>query len=299
MGVKSDNSKIIDINLCPECNGIIIDIQEKAEQVCSKCGLVINERMIDTEHLETRAFNNEERKNKIRTGPPISPIFSQLDLPTKISRELTESPDFKRQIRQNNRKKWDVRNQNRAFSELKRICINKGIKERIYNSTARLYLEAYKRKITRGRSIDGVVSACLFYCCMAEGFPITMKEIAEETNPIKNGKSSNFRHIKRCYMAITKELELSSCKKDPIYYIPKFVSQLKRGSQVERIAIKLLQKVPSSIMTGKNPIGYAIAAIYLSCRINNVKITQAELEKVSGLTDATLRARVKELQKYL
>ena len=140
-----------------------------------------------------------------------------------------------------------------------------------------------------------IASACLFYCCKKEGYPITIKEIAEDSND----EISTFRHIKRCFMAIMKELGLSSYQKDPVDYIPKFVSELELGSQVERLAIRLLQKIiPSSIITGKNPIGYAIASIYLVCKINNVKIIQAELEKVSGLSDATLRARVKELQKY-
>ena len=63
MGVKSDNNnKNLDLNLCPECRGTIITIQEKAEQVCSQCGLVINERMIDTEHLEVRALLRKRKR---------------------------------------------------------------------------------------------------------------------------------------------------------------------------------------------------------------------------------------------
>ena len=54
-----------------------------------------------------------------------------------------------------------------------------------------------------------------------------------------------------------------------------------------------------SLINGKNPCGYAAAAIYLVCRTNNIKITQKKLEKVSGVTDATLRVRIRELQKYL
>ena len=97
-----------------------------------------------------------------------------------------------------------------------------------------------------------------------------------------------------------KELGLSSYQTDPIDYIPKFVSELGLNSQVERLAIKLLLKIlTSSIINGKIPCGYAAAAIYLACRTNNIKITQKELEKVSGVTDATLRVRIRELQKQL
>ncbi len=300
MGVKSDNNKNLDLNLCPECCGNIINVQQKAEQVCSQCGLVINERMIDFEHLETRAFDREEVNKKVRTGPPTSPLFSKLALPTIISKSLSESPDFKRLIKRNNHEKWELRNQIKVFSEMRRICKNKGISENIYNSAAKLYLEVLKRKITRGRSIIGIASACLYYCCKKEGYPITIKEIAEDTTPIRNNEASTFKHIKKCFIVITKELGLSSYQKDPNHYIPKFVSELGLDPQVERLAIKLLHKIiSSSLINGKNPCGYAASSIYLVCRTNNIKITQKELEKVSGVTDATLRARIKELQKRL
>lgn len=300
MGIISDNNKSLDTNLCPECCGTIIDIQERAEQVCSQCGLVINERMIDTEHLEIRAFNREEKNNKVRTGPPISPLFSKLELPTIISKSLSDSPDLKRLIKRNNHEKWKLRNQIKAFSEMRRICKNIGISENIYNSAAKLYLEVLNQKITRGRTIIGIASACLYYCCKREGYPVTIKEIAENTNPVKNNDASTLKHIKKCFMVIIKELGLSSYRKDPIDYIPKFVSELGLDSQVERLTIKLLHKIlSSSIIYGKNPCGYVAAAIYLVCKTNNIKITQKELEKVSGVTDATLRARIRELQRQL
>ena len=183
---------------------------------------------------------------------------------------------------------------------MRRICKNKGISDIIYNSAARLYLEVLKRKITRGRSIIGIASACLYYCCKKERYPITIKEIAENTDPVKNNEASTFKHFKNCFIVIIKELGLSSYKKDPIDYIPKFVSELGLDSQVERLAIKLLQKIlSSSIINGKNPYGYAAAAIYLVCRTNNIKITQKEVGNISGVTDATLRVRIRELQKQL
>ncbi len=51
--------------------GAILNIQERGDQVCTQCGLIHNERMIDTEHLEIRAFNKEKKHRKVRTGPPI------------------------------------------------------------------------------------------------------------------------------------------------------------------------------------------------------------------------------------
>ncbi len=147
----------------------------------------------------------------------------------------------------------------------------------------------------RGRSILGIASACLYYCCKKERYPITLKEIAENTSPIKNNATNSFKHIKKCFTLIVKKLGLSSYQKDPVDYIPKFVSELGLESYVEHLAIQFIQKnLPSSVINGKNPCGYAAASIYLVYRKNNIKITQVELGKVSELTDATIRARIRE-----
>nr|HIK01320.1 transcription initiation factor IIB [Candidatus Undinarchaeales archaeon ERR594346 U_76725] len=53
---------------CPECNSENVSFDSKrAETVCNKCGIVIDERQIDTTQ-EWRAFDYEQRKKRDRTG---------------------------------------------------------------------------------------------------------------------------------------------------------------------------------------------------------------------------------------
>jgi transcription initiation factor TFIIB len=49
---------------CPECGGKTIPIQEKGEIVCGQCGLVVNERILDTSHSGKRAFTKQEKQKK-------------------------------------------------------------------------------------------------------------------------------------------------------------------------------------------------------------------------------------------
>ncbi|MBD3187358.1 transcription initiation factor IIB 2, partial [Candidatus Bathyarchaeota archaeon] len=77
---NSKNSKNIEKDIlpgnqeitCPECGAdeIITDTQ-RGEQICSQCGLVLSEHAINPEH-ERRAFTMEERKNRSRTGAPLT-----------------------------------------------------------------------------------------------------------------------------------------------------------------------------------------------------------------------------------
>ncbi|MHA1509965.1 MAG: TFIIB-type zinc ribbon-containing protein, partial [Promethearchaeota archaeon] len=44
-------------NLCPECGGSTLIIQERGETVCQQCGLVVNERCLDIGHSGIRAYS--------------------------------------------------------------------------------------------------------------------------------------------------------------------------------------------------------------------------------------------------
>jgi transcription initiation factor TFIIB len=72
--------------LCPECGGQVISIPESAEDVCSQCGLIINEKKIDFTSNGKRAYTSEEKKARETTGSPISILMPDMALSTVINR---------------------------------------------------------------------------------------------------------------------------------------------------------------------------------------------------------------------
>ena len=109
------------LNLCPECEGKTISIQEKGEVVCSSCGLVISERSLDVSHSGKRAFTKQEKERRERTGSPISILLPDMGLSTVIDKSSIKNPDLKRAAKWNSRMTWDKRNMLIATTELKRI----------------------------------------------------------------------------------------------------------------------------------------------------------------------------------
>ena len=60
---------------CPNCGGTsFVNSFERGEEACTGCGLVVEERTIDS-NPERRVFTLEERDRKSRTGPPLSPTI--------------------------------------------------------------------------------------------------------------------------------------------------------------------------------------------------------------------------------
>ena len=280
-------------NICPECRGKIISLQEKGEIVCGQCGLVISERRLDIYHSGKRAFTKQEKEKRERTGSPISILLPDMGLSTVIDKNNIKNPDLKRAAKWNSRMTWDKRNMLIATTELKRIGSNLNLPAHIKKSAIRLYREAFKRKLLRGRSINGMVAACLYFACREKKIPRTLQEILDET-------SVNAKNVRRCYRTIIRELNLKVPSTDPISLIPRFIAELNLDAEVEKTTINILQTFMSKYSTsGKDPKGLCAGALYLVCKVRNKRISQKEIANLVGVTEVTLRSRYKELTKKL
>lgn len=287
-------SKINDLsNLCPECGGKILSLQEKGEIVCGQCGLVISERILDVSHSGKRAFTKHEKEKRERTGSPISILLPDMGLSTVIDKKNITNPDLKRAAKWNSRMTWDKRNMLIATTELKRIASNLDLPDHIKKSAIRLYKEAFKRKLLRGRSINGMVAASLYFACREKKIPRTLQEILEET-------SVSAKNVRRCYRTLIRELNLKAPSTDPISLVPRYVAELELDPDIENTTIQILQDFMSKFSTsGKDPKGLCAGALYLICKIRNKRISQKEIANLVGVTEVTLRSRYKELIKKL
>ncbi len=291
MNVKSDIDKVS--NLCPECRGKIIPIHEKGEMVCEQCGLVVDERIVDIFHSGKRAFTMHEKEKRERIGSPISILLPDMGLSTIIDKNNIKNPDLKRAAKWNSRMSWDKRNMLIATTELKRIASNMNLPDHIKKSAIRLYKEAFKKKLLRGRSINGMVAACLYFACREKKLPRTLQEILDET-------SICAKNVRRCYRTIIRELNLKAPSTDPISLVPRFIAELGLDVDVEKNTIKILKTFVSRFsISGKDPKGLCAGALYIICKIKNLKISQKQIASLIGVTEVTLRSRYKELIKKL
>lgn len=274
---------------CPECGGKTIPIQEKGEIVCGQCGLVVNERILDTSHSGKRAFTKQEKQKRERTGSPISILLPDMGLSTIIDKTSIKSPDLKRAAKWNSRMTWDKRNMLIATTELKRIASNLNLPDHVKKAAIRLYINAFKMKLLRGRSINGMVAACLYFACREYKIPRTLQEILEES-------AISAKNVRRCYRTLIRELNLKVPSTDPISLIPRYVAELGLDADVEKMTIKTLQLFISKFSTsGKDPKGLCAGALYLVSKKKNKRVSQKDIANIVGITEVTLRSRYKEL----
>ncbi len=291
---------------CPVCGStnIIFD-SERSVYVCTDCGTVLEERMVD-QGPEWRAFTPEEREKRSRVGSPITPTVHDKGLSTVI--DWRDKDAFGRRLEPKKRleilrwRKWQIRtriqssmdrNLAQAMNELDRIASQLNLPRSVREEAAVIYRKAVERGLVRGRSIESVMAAAIYAACRRLKIPRTLDEIATYT---KSGR----KDVARCYRLLLRELTVQVPIADPIDYVPRIGALLGLSGNVLKRAAEILRKAKEKgITAGKDPAGLAAAAIYIASLLEDERRTQKEIAQVSGVTEVTVRNRYKELVREL
>lgn len=286
--------------VCPKCQGTyIIRDQEAGEEVCAKCGLVINS-IVDS-GAEWRTFEFSEI-GRSRAGQAITPSIWDQGLSTSFNclRDGTGKPlNLKAIDKMYRLKKYDnrskvndtqARNLSIAMPELSRLSAAIHLPENAKNHAATLYRKALNKDMIRGRSIDSFVAACIYATCRMQGIPRPLKMITAESH-------RDFGEVSRIYRLLLKDLGLKMPLNESMKFVPSIASKLNLKRVTEQVAVDILRDAKEKQeLSGKEPRGLAAAALYLSCQKNCEKRTQKEVAEAAGTTEVTLRNRVKGLE---
>ena len=292
-------------NVCPECGSKLETDSQRAEIVCSRCGLVIDEYLLDM-GPEWRAFDHEQRDKRVRVGAPMSKAIHDKGLPTVIDwrnkdgqgrtipvekrAQLYRLRRWQRKIRVSGS---GERNLAFALSEIDRNSSSLGIPRSVREDACVIYRDAVNHKLIRGRSIESVVTASIYVACRRCNVPRTLDEVAEVSKVTK-------KDVGRTYRFLSRELDIKLAPTSPADYVPRFASKIGLSSEAQSKAIEIIEKASDNGLTsGKGPTGVAAAALYIASVLLGERKTQKDVAQVSGVTEVTIRNRYKELSEKL
>jgi len=281
---------------CPECNSARLTYDEqKGELICSDCGLVVEEKMVDTGQEGHGQFDKGDKKG--RGGAPLSMQKFDKGLTTNVGEisdiyrlETGQTRKFLRLKKWQERVSTSIeRNLRLAMSELRRVASFLNLPSVVRDEASRIYNFVLQRGLVRGRSMESVIAACIYAACRSYNIPRTLDEIA-------NASDVERKEIGRTYRFITRKLAIKITPSSPQDYISRFSSILHLSPKSQNDALRILKKADISELTsGRGPAGIAAAALYVAALINDEKKTQREVADVAGITEVTIRNRYKEL----
>ena len=298
--MKSSN-----LQRCPSCNksSLLLD-DDSGELLCSMCGIVVSENR-ESGGPEWRSFANDGG-DKSRVGAGTSITMHDMGLSTMISpinKDATGKPlsaTMKKSIER--LRTWNTRSQvnsssdknlRQALSEMDKLKDKLSLTDAVIEKAAYIYRKANEKKLVKGRSIHGLVASCIYAACRDTQTPRTLDDVADGINVRR-------KDVARCYRLIFRELDLKIPVADPINGIARIASKAGLGEKTKRKAVMLLNKAKKiGMVAGKDPMGLAAAALYLSCIADGGNTTQRNISDASGVTEVTIRNRCAGLKPLL
>ena len=188
---------------CPSCTKtkMIMD-NNTGELFCSFCGFVMPDKVVEG-GPEWRSFSNDG-SDRSRVGGNTSITMHDMGLSTIIgqqNKDATGKPlDTSMKKSMERLRTWDSRSQahssaernlRQALSEMDKMKTKLSLTDAVIEKAAYIYRKAIERKLVKGRSIHGLVAACIYAACRDTETPRTLDDIA-------NGINIRRKDVARC-----------------------------------------------------------------------------------------------------
>ncbi|MBI1828050.1 MAG: transcription initiation factor IIB [Thaumarchaeota archaeon] len=274
------------------------------EVICGSCGLVLLEKEQDS-GTESKSYDIEEFLTKSRTGAGLSLAMHDKGLTTVIGPYDKDaignslSADMKNTFHR--LRIWDNRSKARLTNKSLRSALilldsmktKLGIPDMVIEQAAYIYRKAVSSRIIMGRSSISMIGASLYAACRESDTPRTLNDIAGIGNMTK-------KNLSRSYRKLLNTLDLKLRSFDSSEFITRLSTEVGTSEKTRRDALNILSNaVEKEISAGKNPMGLAAAALYISCMMNGERKNQQTIARASGITAVTIRNRSASLRKEL
>jgi transcription initiation factor TFIIB len=275
---------------CPACRsaGSLVVDYERGQVICRNCGTVIRDSVVD--------LGPEWRKpesSRACAGPIGSSLGEVESGAAKIGDRL-RSISIKKFARPMSTPSERAEAGIREFLETARQKLN--VPKVVIEETIMLYRRLYEAGYRVPR-VEGY-AAVLYFVAKKYGIAaVTLKDLIERLGVDKSVFMSAYMEL----MSLAGRLGIKPPRVDPKIYIPKIVSALnlsnEKSAEVQRAAVTLLERILflPRLRNGRKPQILAAAAVYHTCYVAGIEVTQKELAKAADSTEGSLRELLKEL----
>ena len=159
-----------------------------------------------------------------------------------------------------------------------------------------MYKRQGKNIEVKGKSVISITVAVVYLACKQCDVVRSLEEICREVCLEKDVKAKS-KLAAKYYRNLVLEMghEIT-----PIVTMDKYISKIanltKTDVRVERLALEIAEKAQvQGITDGKAPNGIASAYMYIGSILLGQNVLQRDVSTVSGITEVTIRNRVKEI----
>ncbi len=267
---------------CPQCGSPSVFYDSvRGEQICTRCGLVILERISEPEL---------KRQGRRRTCDPVAgedPTIHDFGLGSQFSIPRDLPPSLRAKLRRmkcqqerSRAERWDQRTLRSALLTISDLCRKLNLPASLYREACLLYRRARARGLTAGRSQSLLCLAVCYLVCKERGYPLREDEFLKLLpghRPRLKKRLRRFAHL------LSRELGIRLQPTPVLNYLDRYASMLGLPAGVRCRARELCVKI-----RGKSPAVVAGAAIYRAAKEAGYRISLRNLASRTGLVYSSL-----------
>ncbi|XP_065851803.1 plant-specific TFIIB-related protein 1 [Euphorbia lathyris] len=179
----------------------------------------------------------------------------------------------------------------RAYMQIIDVSSILGLDFDISDHAFQLFRDCCSATCLRNRSVEALATAALVQAIREAQEPRTLQEISIAAN-VPQKEIGKYIKILGEALQLSQPINSNSIS----VHMPRFCTLLQLNKSAQELATHIGEVVINKCFcTRRNPISISAAAIYLACQLEDKRKTQAEICKVTGLTEVTLRKVYKEL----
>ena len=287
---------------CPNCGSFALYVDPiRGERVCDTCGLVVDEGLVD-QGPDWTTFEGDDR---IRSGPPPSVMVPDKGLGSMVGNGLRDAKgnpidarsvaalNRLRQVSQWTRYDRVERALAPGLAQLSSLSSRMGLAPDFRERAAILLRKTIEAGLSRGRAMDAIVAAVVYLAAKQLGAPRGLHELSHSTGV-------TIHRISLTAKIISRELGVFARASRAEDFVPRFASQLGLDAVVSEKALSLVAKgnVTKSL-EANSPVGIAAGALYLASEELDKPLTQAEIARLTGVSEVTIRKHYRLLRDAL
>ncbi len=285
------------IGRCPHCKSksVIFDPM-RGEYVCTKCGTVIGDHVVDF-GKEWRAFEPGESQLKSRTGSSLTLAMHDRGFVTTFSTKGKGlSKTFKKRVRElqriQRRSRIEKKDKNEvtALRFLNEYVSKLQLPPQVREEAARILRKAIERLNVKKKTMKAMAASSILLACRVYSIPLTLRSIARQLG----FEEGDLWKAERKILSVVKDVTPKML--EPKDFIPLIVNRLGLSSEVQYFAAYLTYLARKlEIGCGRGPVGLAAASVYVASILLDEKKTQQDVARVCNVTDVTIRNRYGDL----
>jgi len=273
---------------------LIIFDAERGEYIDTETGEVIEDRVVD-QGPEWRAYDNQDRTERERTGPWLTLKFHDEGLSTRIGNnrikdriKLIKMQKLQNTIRVSKDRKL-VTYLQMLNSEASKLDLPGHVKETAAFMLRKLFARPFLIK-----DPYALLAAVLYYSCEVNNVPTRLQEF-------KVRYTISSRELWKA-LRVVKEAAIPEFKSriKPTECIPKVIDKLNLPPVIGARVVELIDLMYENGLTGgKSCISLTAGAVYVISALMDVKKNQSEIAYSLNVTVETVRNRYREIVKML